>query len=75
MGILIISATANIIIQQYQNVSLVTNSQGNMIKFKHPYFQTMLYQLGYLMAFGIYFLQVKVLKISDKIPEDLNKGS
>lgn len=35
----------------------------------------MLYQLGYLMAFGIYFLQVKVLKISDKIPEDLNKGS
>ena len=51
-------------------MSLVTNSQGNLIEFNHPYFQTLIYQLAELLAFGIYFLQVKVLKITDESEED-----
>jgi hypothetical protein len=49
---------------------MVTDSKGNLIEFNHPYFQTLLYQLAELMAFGIYYLQVKVLKITDESPED-----
>ena len=49
---------------------MVTDSKGNLIEFNHPYFQTLLYQLAELMAFGIYYLQVKVLRITDESPED-----
>lgn len=74
MGLLIISATANIIVQQYQNVSLVSDSNGNLIEFNHPYFQTLIYQLAELMAFGIYYIQVKILKITDECPEDVSQS-
>ena len=47
-------------------MSSVGDSKGNLIKFNHPYFQTLIYQLGKSLAFIVYYVQVKLLKITDE---------
>ena len=54
MVLLMLSSTANIVVQTYQNESLVTNPNspdGPKIPFNHPYFQTLIYQIAELLAF------------------------
>jgi hypothetical protein len=64
MVLLMVSATANIVVQTYQNEYLVTNPDnpdGKKIPFSHPYFQTLIYQIAELLAFIQYYVQVHLM--------------
>ena len=54
MVLLMLSSTANIVVQTYQNEVKVTDPykpDGDTINFSHPYFQTLIYQIAELLAF------------------------
>ena len=59
MVLLMVTSTANIVVQTYQNEGLVHNSHllPNVFKFDHPYFQTLLYQIAQVLAFLVYLIQ------------------
>ena len=76
MVLLMLSSTANIVVQTYQNeyfVSDPNNPDGKKIPFSHPYFQTLIYQIAELLAFIQYFVQVHLMGETleeDEMPEN-----
>jgi len=64
MVLLMLSSTANIVVQTYQNEYYVSNPNepdGKKIPFSHPYFQTLIYQISELLAFIQYYVQVHLM--------------
>jgi hypothetical protein len=64
MVLLMLSSTANIVVQTYQNEYYVSNPSepdGKKIPFSHPYFQTLIYQIAELLAFIQYYVQVHLM--------------
>ena len=76
MVLLMLSSTANIVVQTYQNeykVSDPNNPDGDNIPFSHPYFQTLIYQIAELLAFIQYYVQVHLMGETieeDEMPEN-----